>query len=424
MSILTEIKKSQAKAFRRIYLRRRVGNDYEADWTQIPSKYIKKYGEIEYGLEDIKINFFKYSGFEFTVDNVDGYFSDVDEADSYFYGATCIPLTMVKVEAGYEANDGTEYPTNTTMFIGLLDGDLQYPNNNSVNFKASHLSEVFNKFNASEIPNIDGAYTASEIFTKIKDYQDTNTVYVFRKYISNTAWNIETTTSIYNMATTTSLDGITAWELMGKLAEAENKYMYVSRDGSFYFQSKSAVSSTPVFHFSGLGDTDKTWGNNIMKDISLYKMYSKIYNRIRVQHDKEDTTTSFYTKKENWAWGDSTSSWLYGVNTYEVENEFLNASTSAVIADAIYTEYVNPKKEVEFNAKFLPHLNLNDYCTVTYISKQVSTGYLWGIAIWGQFTWNGGRTGYNINLDNSDYRLLTITHNLDKFSSKFRIREI
>jgi hypothetical protein len=423
MSILTEIKKSQAKAFRRIYFKRRVGNDYEANWTQIPSKYIKKYGEIEYGLEDIKINFFKYSGFEFTVDNVDGYFSDVDEADSYFYGATCIPLTMVKVEAGYEASDGTEYPTNTTMFVGLLDGDLEYPNNNSVNFKASHLSEVFNKFNAGAIPNMGFNYTASELFTKIKDYQDTNTVYVFRKYISNTAWNITSTTSIYNMGTTTSLDGMTCWELMGKLAEAENKYMYVSRDGSFYFQAKSAATSL-AFHFSGLGDTDKTWGNNMMKDVSLYKMYSKIYNRIRIQHDKEDTTTSFYTKSENWAWGDSTSSWLYGVNTYEVENEFLNASTSAVIADSIYTEYVNPKKEVEFNAKFLPHLNLNDYCTITYISKRISGGFLWGTAIWGQFTWSGGRTGYNINLDNADFRLLGITHDLDKFSSKFRMREI
>ena len=57
MSITTEIKKNSAKAFRRIYLRRRSVADYEADWTQIPSKYIRNYGNVEYGIEDIKINF-------------------------------------------------------------------------------------------------------------------------------------------------------------------------------------------------------------------------------------------------------------------------------------------------------------------------------------------------------------------------------
>lgn len=424
MSILTEIKKSQAKAFRRIFLRRRIGNDYEANWTQIPEKYIQGYGEIEYGIEDIKINFFKFSGFSFKVNNYEGYFSDVDEYQSFFYGSTCIPMTMVKVEAGYEASDGTEYPTNTTMFVGVINpgDDFEYPQTNLLEFKASHLSEVFERFNASAIPLMTGNYTASQVFEKIRNYQDTNTVYVFQKYISNAAWYIESTTSQYAMATTTSLDGLTCWELMGKLAEAENKVMYVSRDGSFYFQTKGTVASTPIFHFSGIGDGDKTWGHNIMKNISLYKMNSKIYNRIRIQHDPEDTTTSFYTKKEDWAWGDSTSSWLYGVNTYEIENEFLNASTSAVIADEIYSEYANPKKEVTLDAKFLPHLNTNDYCTVTYKTKRLE-GSLWGQVLWGHFLWADVK-GYNINLDNADYRIIQLSHDLDKFYTKFRLREI
>jgi hypothetical protein len=424
MSILTEIKKSQAKGFRRIYMRRRVGNDYEATWTQIPSKYIKSFGEIEYGLEDIKVNFFKFSGFDFTVDNIDGYFSDTDESQSYFYGATCIPLTMVKVEAGYEASDGTEYPTNTVMFVGLLDGDIEYNQDNTIGFKASHLSEVFDKVTVDLIPSLSGNYTASDLFIKIRDFTDSNSVYFFQKYISSGAWSIETTTSNYIMPTNTTIDDMTCWELMQKLAEAENKVMYVSRDGGFYFQSKGAVSSTAAFHFSGLGDGNKTYGHTIMKNISLNKMFSKIYNRIKIKFDDEDTTTSYYTKSESWAWGDSTSSWLYGVNTYDLENVYLNASTSAIVATEIYNEYVNPKNEIEFESKFIPQLNLNDYVTLTYKTKRyANNSSLWGTAIWGKFFWSDF-TGYNININNGDFRIIQAKHDLDKFNTTFRLRQL
>ena len=269
MSIITEIKKNQAKAFRRIYLRRRTASDYEADWTQIPSKYVRSYGKVDYGIEDIKINWFKFSGYTFKVENNDGYFSDVDDDRSFFYTAATIPRTMVKVEAGYEADDGTEYPTNSTMFVGLIGGDVNYNENNLMDFKADPLYKVFEEFNANAIENMNGNYTASEIITKIRDYQDGNAVSVFQKYISLGAWNITATSADYTMATNTTLEDINCWDLMTKLAEAENMIVYIDRTGEFYFREKYPVSTTPVFHFSGVGDTDHSYGHNIMKNISI-----------------------------------------------------------------------------------------------------------------------------------------------------------
>jgi hypothetical protein len=423
MSIVSEIKKNQAKAFRRIYMRRRTASDYETDWQLIPSKYIRNYGSVDIGVEGIKVNFFKFGGYNFKVDNVDGYFSDVDDDRSFFYGYACVPRTMVKVEAGYLASDGTEYPTNPTLFIGLLGGNLDFDSNNLMDFQCDHLSKVFEEFNANAIVNMNGNYTAGEIFEKIRDYQDGNLVYVFQKYISSGAWTIETTTTQYNMATNTTLEGISCWELMTKLAEAETKNINIDRTGTFLFQAREALQSTPVFHFSGLGDNDRTYGHNVMENITNSKKYSKVYNRIRVKHDKEDTITSYYTKSETWNWADSTSSFLYGVKTYNVENEFLATVTAQTIAENIYNEYVNPKYEVRLQTKFVPQLDIGDRVSLTYRTKILSGGVLWGYFLWGHGLF-GSRVGYNINIENKEYKLIQMKHDIEKFYSIVDMREI
>lgn len=424
MSIITEIKKNQAKAFRRIYLKRRVGADYEANWTQIPNKYIRDYGSVEYGIEDIKVNFFNFSGYNFRVTNNDGYFADTDDDKSFFYGALTIPRTLVKLEAGYEASDGTEYPTNSTLFVGLIGGDPDWKENNLFEVECDHLKVIFEEFNADLIPNMNGNYTASEIVTKIRDYQDANSVYVFQKYITSGAWNITATTFHYAMATNTTLEDVNCWDLMTKLAEAENMIVYINRTGNLYFTDKAPVSLTPVFHFSGIGDNDRTYGHNIMSNVSRKQRVSKVYNRIRVKFSKDDTTTSYYTYSETWDWGDSTSSFLYGVKTYELENEFIaNTANATTIANNIYTEYVNPKYEVRINSKFVPHLNLNEVVSLTYKTRVVTGGDLWGYFLWGKGIF-GERIGYNINMNNESFKLIKLVHDIDKFYTQVDMREL
>jgi hypothetical protein len=421
MSIVSEIKKSNAIAFRRIYMKRRSYNDYESSWNTIPSKYIRNYGNIDIGIEGIKVNFFKFSGYNFKVDNVDGYFSDVTDDRSFFYGYTCIPRTLVKVEAGYIASDGTEYPTNSTLFVGIVNGNIDFESNNLMDFNCDHLSQIFDEFNADAITSFGGNYTASQIFTKIKNHQDSNAVSIFQKYISIGAWHIDSTTTQYAISTNTSLQGLSLWEFMTKIAEAENKTVEVDRTGEFYFRNKIATQSTSVFHFSGIGDNNHAYGHNIM-DITNSKKYNKVYNRIRIRNNDADTISSYYTKAESWSWGDSTSSYLYGVKTYNVENIFIPTATCSTIADNIYNEYVNPKYEVRLKTKFVPHLNLNDLIDVTYKTKQYFTGDRWDEFQWGFGFW-GYRTGYNINLETNQYRIIQIHHDIESFYSTIDARE-
>ena len=160
-----------------------------------------------------------------------------------------------------------------------------------------------------------------------------------------------------------------------------------------------------------------------MKGISKRKRYSKVYNRIRIKNNEEDTTTSWITKEEDWDWADSTSSFLYGVRTYEIENVFIPTATASTIADNIYNTYVNPKEEVKVNSKFVPHLELNDVVDLTYRTKTIMGGDLWGRFLWGHGLF-GTRAGYNINIEDESFKIIKLKHNIEKFYSTTDMRKL
>ncbi len=410
--------------FRRLFMKRRIAGNYEATWQTISSKYIKKYGSIGFSIEDIKVNFYKFDGLTFQVRNEDGYFSEITDNKSFFYGAETRYRTMVKIESGYLDSASTEYPTSTIMYVGLINEDLIQNEKAEINFSTKHISSIFDEIPAENVAGLGTTQTASDIMTKIKGYTDGSNNLIFQKYISATGWHIETTTVNYNMVTSTTLQGMTCWELMKKIAEAENKVVYVDRTGDFWFQSKQALTTTAVYHFKGLGDKNNTYGTNVKNFISLDYGLRKVYNRIRIKfREDEDTNTSYLIYKETWAWGDSSSSYLYGVRSYEYENTFINNTAGAdTIAQNIYTEYKYPKLEVKIKSKFVPQLNLNDRINLTYIARITEGESLWGYSIWDNFIWQD-RKGYNVNIDD-DFRIIKLKHNIDTFESEVEVREI
>ena len=423
MSIITCIKSNRAQVFRRLYFKRRLsGGEYESTWTRIPDKYVMSWGQIKFSSDDIKVNFWNYSGLTIQVRNNDGYFANTDDDKSVFYQMITRYKTMVKVSAGYIDSAGTELPTQSTLYIGVIAEDMPYKEDNKVQFSTKHISSIFQEIPADQVIGLGTTQTASDIVTKIRDFKDSNNVYIFQKYISSGAWYINTTSAYYNIATTSALQGMTCWDVLKKISEAENYTMYLSPDGNFYFQPKTAAS-TVAFHFSGVGDTDGTWGHNISSNVTVDDNIRKVYNRIRVRFADSDTTSSYYIKKETWNWGDSSSSFMYGVRTYEIDNRFLDTTTAQTVATNIFNGFSLPKKEVKLRTKFIPHLSLNDHVTVTYKTVAYEGDYLWGYFDWGSAYW-GARKGYNINLENADYQITEININLDNFSCDFTLREI
>lgn len=418
------IKGNKHQVFRRLYMKRRESTgEYESDWQRIPDKYVQKFGSVDYGVDDIKVNFYRYSGMKLVLDNIDGYFSEVTDARSFFYNKMTRFRTLVKVNAGY-IYDGAEYPTNSTLFVGFIADDMPYRDTSLVECELKHLTGIFEEFPAGDVSGMGSTQTAQELFITIRDHADSNSTYYFQKFITSADWYIATTTTYYDLATTSSLDNTTVWDFMVKLAEAENKLLYVNRTGYLYFKDKTIDTATTVWHFSGVGDTNLAYGKNILKQISIENAIRKVYNRIRIKFADADTNTSYVTVGETWNWGDSSSSFIFGVRTYEYENDFLVTDTAQTIANNIFNEYYWPKKEIKLTSKFLPQLDINDYCTLTYITTpRYSSGALWGYFNWGEANWGKAGGGYNINVDNEGFSVLSIKHDLDKFTTEVVLRE-
>lgn len=425
MTIVSEIKKNKMRVFRRVYMRRRQSNgEYESTWQRLDDDKIKRFGSITYSVDDVLPNFYKFSGLKLQVLNKDGFFSDITEEKSFFYNYMTRYKTMVKVEAGYTADDGTEYPTNPSLYVGLVDEDVKYKEDTIVDFSTKHLSVIFEEFPADRIVGLGATQSASDIITKIRDHIDSNSISIFQKYISLSAWTIQTTTAQYNMATSTTLQGLSCWRLMTKLAEAENYVLYVDANASFYFKARDDITTTAKYHFSGLGDDDKTYGHNVMANISISENIRKVYNRVKIKFNATDTTTSFYIKNESWDWGDSTSSFFYGVREYNYNNIFLDTASAITVATTIFNEFSFPKDEIKLKTKFVPHLMVQDRVSLTYKTQRYSQdGSAWGYFLWDYGVW-GDRLGYNMNIDNTDYRLTSLKHNFDTFESEVTLRGI
>ena len=411
--------------FRRIYIKRRMSDgEYETDWVRIENEYIKKFGQITWSVDEIIPSFYRTSGIQFQVTNKDGRFSGTEEEQSIFSDALTVYRTLVKVEAGYKASDGTEYPTNPSLFLGFISEDITYTEDSLVNIKTKHISSVFEEFSADLIPGLGATQSASDIITKIRDYLDPNSISVFQKYISLGAWYIQTTTNQYNMATSTSLQSLNCWQLMEKLAVAENYIMYIDNTGNFYFKDKEDITATASYHFSGLGDDDKTYGHNIIGNMTEVLNIRKVYNRVKIKLGQDDTITSFYTKNESWAWGDSSSSFIYGIREYEYNNTWLSTATAETIADTIFSDFSYPKKEISFRAKFVPQVLVQDRVSVTYRTQRFSEeGDLWAYFLWGYGRF-GERPGYNINIDNEDFRTIEVKHSIDNFTTDLKLRAL
>jgi hypothetical protein len=424
MSLKSLLKKNKHQVFRRAYYKlRQSDGEYESTWTQIDPDLIIKWGATTWSVDEIIPSFYRQSGLSLKVLNVDGKFAGTEEEQSVFNGALTTYRTLVRIDAGYIDTDATEYPTNATQYIGFISEDLTYTEDGTVQIKTKHISSIFDEFPASEVSGLGTTQTASEIVTRIQNHTDGSSNLIFQKYISSTAWNITATTNNYNINTSTGLENLTVAKLLNKLAVAENFIWYIDGDGQFYFKGKDAISTTSDYHLSGLGDDDKTWGHNLLDQISVNTNLRKVYNRVDIKLARGDTTTAFYRKKESWTWGDSSSSFRFGIRKFDYFNEFLSTATAVTIANTIFSDFSEPKQEVDIKAKFLPQLTVQKRVSLTYRTQRpvVEGASLWGYFLWGYGKF-GERPGYNIDINNTDYRIIQIKHNYDNFTSDIKLR--
>lgn len=419
------------QVFRRAFIKRRSATTglYESNWYEI-TDFVKSWGTFKISLDDQRLNRFTYSGISLRLNNSNGEFGNEKTPASLWYGYLTRYRSLVKIEAGYYDSSRNEYPTDSTQGIFISDTELnETPGSADVAFNCKGILSPFIETKASEITGIaNGSQTASEIIGKIRDATDGSGNFLFRNFITSTAWSIQSTTTIYTQFnTTTILDDFTVWELMNKFAESENFVIYPTKMGGLNFEDRQPNTSSSQFSFRG-GKFNRP---NVITVNYVKENTNNLYTSIRVKFLPDDTTTSFIEVGATTLVNNSNTAWKYGRRVYEFENLFMNTLTANLVASKLANEFGNLKLETEMNCLFIPHLDILDRVDVSYREVDLTNAELWDFENWASDTassptdglsWDA-ESGTTVEWAQKNFKILSKETNLDTFITKFILRE-
>lgn len=432
MTLTQEINKPISNVFRRAFIRRRSASTglYEADWQDI-SEFVTKWGTIKSSVDEVSLNNFKQSGMNLTVRNDEGKFNIETNPTSLWSGFMTRFRTLVKIEAGYIEKDNTELPVDPIQGIFIMTNDVRISGvKNTAVLGCRSLTSIFDEVLVTDIVGMGATQTASDFITKIRDHTDGSGNFVFQQFISSGAWTIQSTTTNYNAATTTSLDGLTSWEFMNKMAEAEDFILMINRSGGIEFRDRDERTTTSQFSFFGQGFKDQ----NIIKLEEHREPITKFFTFIRLKWQTGDTSTSYVTAGTTTSVDPTSNIWKYGSRIYEFENEFIpNISTAQAIADNLLSSFANIiLEEVRITVKFTPQLEISDKTLLNYHSYSVEDDTLWDTEDWASnaatlpqdgMSW-ADESGENFDWTNKPFKILSKQLNLDKFMTRFTIKKL
>jgi hypothetical protein len=432
MPFKEEVRKSVLRYARKCYIKRRLADgsgSYEATWRDV-THYVKNWGTISWTTDDTRFNIFEQSGTTLVMRNDNKEWNEANEsAHSLFVGFLSRYKTLIRIDVGlYDAN-GIIQPTTASVFYGIIIDDIILNSDDEAILSINSLTWALQENKASYITGVN-SQTASSLMTLMRDVTNGTGNLLLRPYISQTNWQIDTTTALYSgLQTSSALEGYSCWEMARRLAESENFLIYFGRDGILHFKSRNANTTTAQWVFNGPGKIDPEYGINIVEFKDMNSGWNKIYQRIRIKYGEANTETSYKTLAESFTPGDSSSSWRFGQRTYEFENYWMNSSTASILAQNILNQTVNPKREFTIKTKLITTLDLMDTVIVNWYGQPtVEPVSYWGIAYWtgptspDRYYWTGHKGG--IYLVSETCVIIRHDADLEELTSTFKLKEV
>jgi hypothetical protein len=457
-----QIKNHRSKVFRKLLIKRRnLGTGlYEDSWQDI-TKDVVKWGTIRKEVDSTRINQFKFSNITLTLNNEKGTYNAYNDENSFWFGYGDQQRTLVRIIGGFlnqfKGADGIwvnsaingganwdesywdesqSWDDDAVLYSGYISGDINLVGNNQINIPIVPLTECFRQFSASRLTGYNTSLTASDFMFMLRDQQDTNGAYIFRPFFGDTStnWEITTTTVEYtnlNTSTAEDLTNLTVWDVIQRLAEAENYIPMVSTSGKFKFFDRN-VNTTAVYNFYGGQSFSSEYGHAVKK-INFYgRRFSKYYSRVTVKWNAADTATSYEVADSQYLVSGDSGPWTLGERTLQVNNTWIPTATIAeTIADNLFEEFSAIKTEIDFSTSFVPHLDVFDRVLITYDQSPVTNNSLWDVYNWADTTtvieptdllWDDS-PGDSIKLYEKEFKLIAIDINLDTCECKFLGRE-
>ena len=443
------IKKPTSKIFRRFFVKRRQISDgqFESTWQDL-TRFVMKWGNFRWAVDTPRFGTLEFSNANIRMLNIEGKFNPNDNADSFWNGYGDIQRSLVKIEAGFthqtQSSGGiwtnTEFPTATTMWTGIISGDIGMSARGVITLPLRPVTQVFRDYPASDITGITSTGISSGGWISLlRDQTDGAGSFVFRPFIgegqTTTDWTISTGGPLYanlNTSAAEDLHNLDCWSVTERLAQAEQKIAFVNRTGQFIWQQKTTTAAVQ-YEFHGLGSSDRAFGHTIKKINNYGKRLTSFYSRVAVKYVNEDTSTSFVNTALSFAIGGVNTAWNLGSRTFSIENFWLaNSAAAASVASSVFDQVSSQDEEINFVTTFVPQLNLLDRISVTYDSTDFVSGRsFWDINDWAttgadsltDLIWDDAR-GDGIILNSTNFKVLSINLNLDNMESTFIGRQM
>lgn len=461
------IKAPHSNVFRKAYIKRRESGTglFETDWYDI-SKDVKSYGKITNQVDATRLNKLVFSNAKLSMENSSGRYNPSSDLGSLWSGYLNQQRTLVKIEAGYKYSEkrsngiyrNTVFPLTSTwdnaswdtedavwdannsavVYTGVISGDIVFSDSNDVVFNIKPLQSIFQEYPARNLTGwTSTGMTASQFVSMVRDHTDGSGSFVFRPFFDNTtsSWDISTTSNVLTGLNTSGAKDIVdknVWEVIEKIAEAENFLPYVSKEGIFKFVNRTSVSTTTAFEFHGTGSFNTEYGHTIKKINSYSFRLSKYYSRVQVKFKNEDTSTSYYVRESTLTVSALNNPWVLGSKTLSLENYYIqNTATASSLADTIFNDVSALKHEVEFETTFIPHLDLFDRINISYDPNPFNKNNLWD-----QNNWAYDNTSLSddlifdasnydsLLLNGQEFKFLSFEIDLDNFQNRIIAREV
>jgi hypothetical protein len=440
-TIVSKIRDPYSRIFRRVSIKRKDGTTglFESSWQDISSD-VEAWGHVRREIDSVRYSKIRFGDVLMRFDNSSGRYNPNEDETSFWYGYGSQQRTLVKIEAGFlhqtlGANNiwtNIEYPSVPSVFYGIISGDIFVSDQARVQMPVRPLLQVFRDFPARNLTGwTSTGMTASQFFTMIRDQTDGSSNFIFRPFFGDTTtnWSIVSTSNVYSNLNTSGADGVfdaTVWDVMEKLAEAEDLVMYVKNNGQFVLSDRSADTSTSQYNFFGAGFTDGDYGHTI-KRISRYgKKQTDYYSRVEVKFRDADTVTSYRVQETSFTVTGSNDPWNLGHRTFKFENFWIPGTTTAdAVLATIFTNVTNIKEQIDFTTSFVPHLELLNRIQISYDSSAIGVGSRWDFYDWAaddtttanDLIWDKLK-GDAIRLSAQEFKILSIDLDLDKMETK------
>lgn len=439
-TILSQIKAPYSNVFRRVSIKRKLATTglFESSWQEMSSD-VKTWGSTKRDTDPVWYSKIRFSDLLMKFENSSGRYNPFDDEASFWFGYTSQQRSLVKIETGFftdslsssNIHTITEYPSTPSVFYGIISGDLYNSDDNHVQIQVRPLVQIFRDFPARNLTGFTSTgLTATQFFQIIRDQTDGSGSFIFRPFFNDTTsmWNIASTSNVYtNLNTNTAVDVFdkNVWDIMEKLAETEDKIVFIKNDGSFNFISRDATL-TVAYQFFGVGYVDNNYGHTIKKVTKYGKKQSDFYSRIELKWIDSQTFTALKVRETAFTVTGSNDAWNNGHRTFHFENFWIPTSTVAdTIINNIYNNTTNLKNQIEFTASLVPHLELLDRIKISYDSSALDPNSRWDLFDWSaddtstsqDLYWDKFK-GDAIRLTSAEFKILSIELNLDQLQTK------